>query len=350
MHVDTFYGSLSDKMMVVAIVTYTLAMMGYGIEYAFGRRGVVARVAARTAPPAVQVLVGAGGPEVTVPAGPEPPAGTVPPGTPPVSADGAAVAGRVAVGLTVLGALAHLACLVCRGIAADRVPWGNMYEYVLLASLVATVGWLVTVFRTPTVRHLGTFVSLVVVVLMGLAGFKLYATAGPLVPALHSYWLVIHVSAMATASGVFAFGFVAGGLYLIRERYEARVAAAEAADEEPVLRFPLTLAPRLPKAASLERLAFRVHAFAFPIWTFGVMCGAIWAEHAWGRYWGWDPKETWSFISWVVYAAYLHARATPSVRGRWATWIAMLGWATMMVNLFFINFVVSGLHSYAGVG
>jgi cytochrome c-type biogenesis protein CcsB len=345
MHVDTFYGSLSDKMMVVAIVSYTLAMMGYGIEYAFGQRGVVARAAART-PAAVPVLVGAGGPDVTVPAAD----GGTGAGGPAVSADRAALAGRIGVGLTVLGALAHLMCLVSRGIAADRVPWGNMYEYVLLASLVATVGWLVTVVRTPSVRHLGTFVSLVVVVLMGLAGFKLYAAAGPLVPALNSYWLIIHVSAMATASGTFAFGFVAAALYLIRERYEARVAAAEAAGEEPLLRFPLTLAPRLPKAASLERLAFRVHAFAFPIWTFGVMCGAIWAEHAWGRYWGWDPKETWSFISWVVYAAYLHARATPSIRGRWATWIAMLGWATMMVNLFFINFVVSGLHSYAGVG
>jgi cytochrome c-type biogenesis protein CcsB len=346
MHVDTFYASLSDKMMVVAIVGYTLAMMGYGIEYAFGRRGVVARAAARTAAPAATpVLVGAGGPRdvITVPSG-----DPGPPPAPPITPDRAALAGRAAVVLTVLGAVAHLACLVSRGIAADRVPWGNMYEYVLLASLVATVGWLVTVFRTPTVRHLGTFVSLVVVLLMGLAGFKLYAAAGPLVPALNSYWLVIHVSAMATSSGVFAFAFVAGALYLIRERYEAKAAASD--DGDPVLRFPVTLGPRLPKSATLERLAFRVNAFAFPIWTFGIMCGAIWAEHAWGRYWGWDPKETWSFISWVVYAAYLHARATPSVRGRWSTWVAMLGWATMMVNLFFVNFVVAGLHSYAGVG
>jgi cytochrome c-type biogenesis protein CcsB len=188
-----------------------------------------------------------------------------------------------------------------------------------------------------------------VVVLMGLAGFKLYATAGPLVPALHSYWLVIHVSAMATASGTFAFGFVAAALFLIRERYEARVAAAEAAGSEPVLRFPLTLAPRLPKAASLERLAFRVHAFAFPIWTFGVMCGAIWAEHAWGRYWGWDPKETWSFITWLVYASFLHARATAGWRGRRAAFIQLFGFACLMFNLVGVNLWITGLHSYAGI-
>jgi len=116
-----------------------------------------------------------------------------------------------------------------------------------------------------------------------------------------------------------------------------------------VVGFPYTLGPRLPVAANLERLTFRIHAFAFPIWTLAIMCGAIWAEAAWGRYWGWDPKETWSFIAWVVYAGYLHARATPSVRRTTATLLAVAGWGVMMVNLFVINIAVSGLHSYAGV-
>jgi cytochrome c-type biogenesis protein CcsB len=167
---------------------------------------------------------------------------------------------------------------------------------------------------------------------------RLYTKAGPLVPALNSYWLKIHVSAAATASGILLLGFVAASLYLIRYGYEAGKR-----------RFPYSLGDRLPAAEALERLTFRVHAFAFPIWTLAIMCGAIWAEAAWGRYWGWDPKETWSFIAWVVYASYLHARATPSVRRTTATWIAVLGWVTMMINLYGVNLVISGLHSYAGV-
>ncbi|WP_279580689.1 cytochrome c biogenesis protein CcsA [Fodinicola feengrottensis] len=99
----------------------------------------------------------------------------------------------------------------------------------------------------------------------------------------------------------------------------------------------------------LERTTFRVIAFAFPIWTFAIMAGAIWAEAAWSRYWGWDPKETWSFIAWVVYAAYLHARSTTGWKGPKAAWIAMVGWGVMMMNLFGVNLVISGLHSYAGL-
>ena len=113
--------------------------------------------------------------------------------------------------------------------------------------------------------------------------------------------------------------------------------------------FPYPLGRRMPAAATLERLTFRLHAFAFPIWTFAVIAGAIWAEAAWGRYWGWDPKETWAFISWVVYAGYLHARATPSVKRTVATWIAVLGFLTMLMNLFGVNLFFSGLHSYSGV-
>jgi cytochrome c-type biogenesis protein CcsB len=338
------YSSISDGLLVVAVVGYMLAMVGYAVEYAFGRQGVVARIAARQPRQRSEVLVGAGGADELITA--EPPAGD---DEPPaaggaISAGRAALIGKIALGVQTASAGAHVACLLFRALAAHRVPWGNMYEYVLTACLIATVAWLVVAYRRPGVRHLGLFVSLVVAILLCIDAAELYATAGPLVPALNSYWLWIHVSAMTVASGVFMVGFVAAALYLIQERREAWVR-----DDRP-LRFPLTLGERLPKSDSLERLAFRVHAFAFPIWTFGIMCGAIWAEHAWGRYWGWDPKETWSFISWVVYAAYLHARATPSVRGRWSSWIAVVGWATMMVNLFGVNLVVSGLHSYAGVG
>jgi cytochrome c-type biogenesis protein CcsB len=343
-----------------------LAMIGYAVEYAFGQQGVVARIAARR-PRTTKVLVAAGGGEVSVPADNDAEADDD--GTHrPIDPGRAAMIGRIALGVQTLAAAAHLACLVFRALAAHRVPWGNMYEYVLTACLIATIAWLVVAYRKPALRHLGLFVALVVAILLCVDAARLYASAGPLVPALNSYWLIIHVSAVTMASGIFLVGFVTTSLYLIQERREAWLAANAASrdgdeqasgssrglrGEEHVggsMRFPLTLGDRLPASETLERLAFRIHALGFPIWTFGIMCGAIWAEHAWGRYWGWDPKETWSFIAWAVYAAYLHARATPGVRGRWSSWIAIVGWAVMLVNLFGVNLVVSGLHSYAGVG
>jgi cytochrome c-type biogenesis protein CcsB len=293
---------------------------------------VVARVAVRQRE---LVAVGAGGTTATIPADDAAPHASA---EPKPAGGGAAWAGWVAVALTVVGWAAQVGCLVARGLAAHRVPWGNMYEFVLAVTLVGSTAWLVLLGRRPTVRPLGLFVTLVLVVLLGVDGMRLYTAVGPLMPALNSYWLKIHVTAAITASGILMVGFVAAGLTLIRSGYDAGKS-----------RFPYSLGDRLPAADGLERLTFRLHAFAFPIWTFAIICGAIWAESAWGRYWGWDPKETWSFIAWVIYAGYLHARATPSVKRTIATWIAVLGWAAMMVNLFGVNLVISGLHSYAGV-
>jgi cytochrome c-type biogenesis protein CcsB len=213
-----------------------------------------------------------------------------------------------------------------------------MYEFVIAVSLVGTVAWLVVLSRFPQLRHLGLFVSLVTALLLAVAGMSLYTPAGPLVPALHSYWLVIHVTAAITASGILLVGFVAAVLHLIRSGYD-----------RGLRRFPYGLAQRLPAAETIERLTFRVHAFAFPIWTFAIMCGAIWAEAAWGRYWGWDPKETWSFVAWVVYACYLHARSTPSVSRRLTSWIAVAGWVAMLINLYGVNVFASSFHSYSGL-
>lgn len=259
--------------------------------------------------------------------------------------DRTAMLGRLGLILTAMAGLVHFSAVLTRGLAHDpnRVPWGNMYEFICAVCLVGVVSWLVASLLRPGLRHLGVFLLLPVVLLLGLAGTVLYAEAAPLVPALNSIWLKIHVSAAAISSGIFMFGFVCGVLYLIRHGYDEKLAAGTQ------LRFPFTLGPRIPGADGMERLTFRLHALAFPLWTFAVIAGAIWAEAAWTRYWGWDPKETWAFISWVVYAAYLHARATAGWRGKRAVFIVMLGWATMMVNLFVINLVQSGLHSYSGV-
>ncbi|MGI8646871.1 MAG: c-type cytochrome biogenesis protein CcsB [Acidimicrobiales bacterium] len=344
MPIDQSLADVSNTFFLWTIVAYTVAMSCYAIEYAFGTRGAVAAAARSSAAPVRQrelVGVAPGGP-ATTPTPPEPPdeLETAAPG---LRSDANRVLGGIAVAATFLGFALALTSLVTRGVSVGRVPWGNMYEFVCLACLVGVLCWLIVIIRRPQLRHLGLFVLLPVVLLLGLAGTVLYAEAAPLVPALNSVWLKIHVSAAATSSGIFLFGFVCAVLYLLRQGYDARIA------EGRVVKFPFTLAPRLPVAESLERLTFRVHALAFPLWTFAVIAGAIWAEAAWTRYWGWDPKETWAFISWVVYAAYLHARATAGWWGKRATFIVVLGWATMMVNLFVINLVQTGLHSYAGV-
>jgi cytochrome c-type biogenesis protein CcsB len=175
-----------------------------------------------------------------------------------------------------------------------------------------------------------------VLLTLGLAVTVLYTDAEQLQPALQSYWLVIHVVAAVTSAGTFTVGAAINVLYLLRDRAERRGQAG------------VGVARRLPAAAELDRLAYRVHAFVFPLWTFAVIAGAIWAENAWGRYWGWDPKETWAFITWVVYAAYLHARATAGWKGRRAAAIALAGFGCFLFNYFVINLVITGLHSYAG--
>ncbi|CRK55309.1 Cytochrome c-type biogenesis protein CcsA/ResC [Alloactinosynnema sp. L-07] len=238
--------------------------------------------------------------------------------------------GRAGVALTVLASLLQAASLVLRGVATGRAPWGNMYEYGSLLTLAAVVTWLVLTRKHP-VRRLGGFVLIPVIILLFVGGTSLYTDAAPVQPALQSYWLVVHVSVISVSSGILLVPGVASVLYLLKSSGRARFA-------------------NLPEADVLDRIAYRSTVFAFPLFTIGVICGAIWAEAAWGRFWGWDPKETVAFVSWVLYAAYLHARATAGWRGRSAAWINVVGFVVTVFNLFFINLVIAGLHSYAGIG
>jgi cytochrome c-type biogenesis protein CcsB len=329
---------LSNQLMAITVLVYLAAMIGYAAEYAFGNRSHIGRAASRPA----RQLVGAGAPAddaVQLPADAvEPPADDVVVERP--RRDAGRIAGWTAVGLNAAGLLLHLGALTTRGIAAGRMPWGNMYEFILSVTFVGSVAWLVVLSRKPAIRHLGLFVTLVLVVLLGAAGLIAYTPVGPLVPALNSYWFIIHVSTIILASGILLLGAVPASMFLIKTGYD-----------QGKRRFPYTLGKRVPAAAVLERLTFRLHAFAFPLFTFGALiAGPLWAEASWGRYWGWDPKEVWAFISWVVYACYLHARATPSVKRTTATWIALIGFATMLMNLFGVNLFFSGLHSYANAG
>ena len=341
MAVNSGMAHLSDTLFTTAIALYTLAMISYAAEYAFGRRGRIA-LTSRATPAKVLVGAGAGEPRRMDSA----PGRVTKPISPSRSGRGSAVGdrfGRIAVGLTIIGAVVHASSIVVRGAAVDRVPWGNMYEFASVVGLIAVLAFLASLARAPQIRYLGLFVMLPVILVMFLAGTVLYAKASPLVPALQSYWLAIHVSAAASAEGILMTSAVITVLFLVRQRYDKRVTA-----QLPV-RFPISLGGRLPEPATLDKVAYRTVAFAFPIYTFGVIAGAIWAEAAWGRYWGWDPKETWAFIAWVIYAAYLHARATAGWKGRSAAWINLLGFGAMTFNFFVVNIVISGLHSYAGL-
>ena len=314
---------LSDVLLFTSVVVYALAMLGFAGEQAAQR----ARRAVRVVP--AQVLVGAGGPPV--PVRPQvAPTTTMP-----------SRAGTAGLVLTVVGWVIHLVSLVTRGFAAHRVPWGNMYEFSSAVALSAVTVFLVLVARGRVERQLGAFLMLPVVLYLGLAGTVLYTAAGPLVPALNSYWIKIHVAAAVMSSGAFLLSGIVALLFLARQRFDTQVAAGA----RP--RFPVSLGASLPAASVLDRVSYSVIAFAFPVWTFAVIAGAIWAESAWGRYWGWDPKETWSFITWVLYAGYLHARATAGWKGSKAAWVAVAAAGALIVDYYVVNIFVVGLHSYA---
>jgi cytochrome c-type biogenesis protein CcsB len=327
---------VSDGLFTTAIATYALGMVGFTAEYAFGRVGRKLTAAPAAAP--ARELVGAGGPPVSQ----APPDPHLAPSS--VRRGAADRIGRWSLAITVVGAAIHTASIAVRALAVDAVPWSNMYEFASVAGLVGVLAFLAVLWKLPSLRHLGGFVLLPVVLMMFLAGTVLYSKAQPLVPALQSYWLGIHVTLVSIAEGALMTSAVLTVLYLVKSRHD-RLARRPGYRPGSLG----TLAAKLPAAATLDKAAYRVVAFSFPLYTVAIICGAIWAEAAWGRYWGWDPKETWAFIVWVVYACYLHARATAGWKGRVPAWINLLGFGCITFNFFVVNIVVSGLHSYAGL-
>lgn len=313
----------SNLAMVTSVVVYLLALAAFAAEWASARR--LEPIAAPAA-----VLVGSDGQAIGITAD-----ATDAPAEPTDRANFRVdLFGRMGLGLTAVAWLLHLTGVVCRGVAADRLPWANMYEFVTSALLFIVTIYLVLAFRG--VRWLGLPVTLLVVVGQGLAVTVLYVAVAPLVPALHSVWFIIHIVGAAIAGAAFNVGGLASILYLLKSRAVRR---------EKVRGY----LAKLPSPERIDELAYRFHAFAFPLWTFAVAAGAVWAEYAWGRFWGWDPKETWALVTWVVYAGYLHARATAGWRGKRAAVVALIGLACFWFNFVGINLLVSGLHSYAGI-
>ena len=336
----------SNLYIALALVAYAVALFAYCGEWAFGSRsrlgaraGAIGRERAATprptgvVEPARERTIGSSGVTVLLRTAPEKDEPTV--------ADGslrAEVLGRFAVMATVIGFALHAAGVLFRGLAAQRVPWANMYEFSCAASLTMAFAYLALLATGRKVRWLGLPVSFIVLMTLGIAYTLLYTDVEQLVPALNSYWLYIHVTAAVLSTGSFGVATTATAAYLLK-----------LATEEGKLPRLARVLSRVPSSVALDRTAYRVIAFTFPLWTFAVMAGAVWAEKAWGRYWGWDPKETWSFIVWVVYAAYLHARATHGWKGRAAAYIALAAFACVLTNYFIVNTLLTGKHSYAGL-
>lgn len=238
------------------------------------------------------------------------------------------LADRLGGSLTRLAGVLLIAGCIARGVAAGRVPWGNMYEFAITSAAALVIGYLIVDRYWPRLR-LGVAAPAIIMIILGLA-MNVYVPVAPLVPALRSYWLVLHVLAAALSGACFVLTGIVSANYLITTRRHG--------SGDPTI------------AADLDRLAFRLTAFAFPIWTFGALiAGPIWAEYAWGRYWGWDPKEIWALITWIIFAAYLHARATAGWRGRRAAVLAIAGAASFVFNYAAVNLLFAGLHSYAGI-
>ncbi len=367
MPVNVALGHVSNAFMIAALVIYSLSVVAFAGDFAYGRpRRAAAEAREQPQDRAALAAVGVVGSTAAAPAAPgaaEAPAVPRAPAVPGAPADGPVSsadsmpelaapplraireAGRwvmTAVALSATGVAAQTTAVVTRGLAVHRAPWGNMYEFVTALTCVAAIFFLFVMIRYRA-WALGVFVMGAVVVTLGLAETLIYTAAGELVPALQSYWLDIHVTAMTLATGIFFVAAVLGLVYLWVDRYARRVAAGRAEPGNGIIR-------RLPTIEQLDRLTYRTIVFGFPVWTFGVIAGAIWADQAWGRYWGWDPVETWAFITWVLYAAFLHARATAGWRGRRAHYIQLLGFASLAFNILVVQVFVTGLHSYAGVG
>lgn len=343
--------NFSSLAMVTAVVLYILAFAMHSVEWAAVRRvnRSEEEVAADAVTAAEPALVGAGAAMAAAPA-------ATPATSAPVASGRGAIAtrtgagsgdrsrltpgqrmetfGRLGVAFTMIGLACAVASVAARGIAAHRWPLGNMYEFTTMAMVIIVAAYLV--LAKMGMRWLGLPVTLLATVGNGLAVTVFYVAVAPLVPALHSVWFVIHITAASISGAAFNVGGVISILYLIKKRAEGRGKVTG-------------YLARLPESRRMDVIAYRVLAFAFPLWTFTIAAGAVWAEYAWGRFWGWDPKETWALITWVIFAGYLHARATAGWKGSRAAVIAILGLAVFWFNFIGVNLLFAGLHSYAGI-
>ncbi|QNA91933.1 MULTISPECIES: c-type cytochrome biogenesis protein CcsB [unclassified Microbacterium] len=319
---------ISPVLLWTAIAIYAAAFVAYAFDLA--RRSQATADAQTVREP---VLVGAGGGAATAAAGAPGASGDAPPQR--------FVMARIGTSLTVLGFLFHLAATVTRGIAAGRVPWANLYEFAMIGTLLIIAVYLIVLTRLD-LRFLGTFITGLVVVLLGLGATNFYVEVSPLMDPLKSVWLIIHVFVASLATAFFALAFALSVIQLMQSRRERLVAEGADKTGPGFLR-------TFPGSVRLESLAYMFTIIGFILWTFTLIAGSIWAYYAWSRFWGFDVKETWTFVIWVIYAGYIHARATRGWRGNPSAWLAIVGFSAVIFNFTIVNVFFKGLHAYSGL-
>ncbi|WP_292836349.1 c-type cytochrome biogenesis protein CcsB [Microbacterium sp.] len=337
---------VSVLLLWTAVAIYTLAFIAYAIDLA--RRSDLALRAKDAAPARVLVAAGAAESRDDLRARQAQAQSDL---EAPLGERRRDVWARIGTSLTVLGFAFHVAADVTRGFAAGRVPWSNMYEFALTGTMLIVAVYLVVLLRYD-LRFLGTFITILVVMLLGATAIWFYTDVVPLADPLKSPWLVIHVFVASLATALFALAFALSVLQLMQARRTKAVATADAVADAPVSA-PTRSGPRflrtLPSADVLESLAYRFAIIGFIFWTFTLIAGSIWANGAWGRYWGFDTKEVWTFVIWVLYAGYIHARATRGWRGTRSAWLSIVGFAAVMFNFTIVNMFFKGLHVYSGL-
>lgn len=247
---------------------------------------------------------------------------------------------RIGFSLTVLGFVLHLAATILRGIGAERVPWANMYEFALTATCAIMFVFLLVQFFVD-LRFLGTLVTGMTVLFLGLTKVNFYVPIVPLPPALDSYWLVIHILVAVLAVAFLTLSFGLSVLQLLQTKREGKIAAGEPGG--------MKFLTSIPNAVRLEDHSYRLAIIGFVFWTFTLIAGSIWAEAAWSRYWGWDTKEVWTFVIWVLYAGFIHARATRGWRGTRSAWLSIIAYTAVIFNFTIVNVFFKGLHAYSGL-
>lgn len=239
--------------------------------------------------------------------------------------------GRTAHWTISAGFIAHLAFTANRFIEVGHTPITNLHESLSFFSL-AVIGIFIIFERKYKMFVLGSFITPLALILLAVST-TFPSAITPLNPALKSKWLAVHTIVAFLGYGAFAVSFGASIMYLIQSHFlKSKKLGA--------------MFQRLPSLDTLDDISYRCLTFGFPLLTFAIITGAIWAETAWGTYWSWDPKETWSLITWFVYAALLHGRLTTGWRGRKAAILSIIGFFIMLFTFLGVNLLLSGLHSY----
>ena len=247
--------------------------------------------------------------------------------------------GSLATYLTIIGLMANTSAIILRMISSGHPPLSNGYEFLLTFVWGITAVYVFTEFRYK-LRSLGAFVMpipflILMFIIMSMGTEERIAQAVP--PALKSQWLTFHVVTAMFAYGAFAISFGLGIMYLLKLRKEGNGNKFN----------PQGIVSRFPALDILDELSYKVVGFAFPLLTLCIITGAIWADYAWGTYWSWDPKETWSLVTWIIYAGYLHARLMYGWKGKRAAWMVVFGFLAVLFTFFGVNYFLPGLHSYA---